>query len=154
MTTNQLAPFNYEILRTIIGWIAISIAVICSISYFCYTNIPPAISAVPTSISVSFHFGSIIPFVGLLFVVSAFLFAFDGAGKLQFWLSKLAAICAALVAIFPTNINFEWAMSHPELKLLLPPICMEKLAQDPTLLACNIYDWAFTPSYIFILPLF
>jgi len=64
------------------------------------------------SISASYHEGgwSRDIFVGFLFAISAFLLAYNGRSKRQMVLSKLAAIAAMGVALFPCNCG-----NHAEL---------------------------------------
>ena len=69
---------------------------------------------IPTSISVTYHFGARDIFVGSLMVVAFFLAAYNGR-KLPtdeyHWESlaaKLAGFCAAMVALFPTSCSESW----------------------------------------------
>lgn len=137
-------PFNYLLLRTVVGIIAISIAGICTWAFYFATDLAFFHSTesttevlLPTSISVTFHFGAVVPFAGMLFIVGAFLLGYNGMGKLQFWLAKFAAISAFLIAIFPTSINMDWVRSLPQLLAIVPREC---LTLKPEEIICNVYD--------------
>ncbi len=106
--------FNYLILRTIVGVIALLLPfVVWLVANLVYTDVD-----IPTSISVTYHLGARDIFVGSLFVVSAFLFSYNGflSDKYpnnqlaQSRLSKLAGACAVIVALFPTTCNEQWVL--------------------------------------------
>lgn len=105
--------FNYLWLRTFIGFIALFLPFIV---WFVAKSIYPTIT-IPTSISITYYTGARDVFVGLLFIVSAFLFAYNGhynkkypeSYKWQSIWSKVAGLCAAIVAIFPTKCT-EWVI--------------------------------------------
>lgn len=91
------SPTKYEIdhhvLKFIVGVIALSLA-----------NVAAFFSQVPiTSISASYHDGGWARdiFVGFLFAISAFLLAYNGSNPKEMVLSKLAAVAALGVALFP-----------------------------------------------------
>lgn len=89
------AVFDYLALRLLMGLIALFIPFIVSwIS-----------SASLTSISASYYSEARDAFVGLLFVVGAFLFAYNGHTGPQSLLSKIACIAAVCVAYFPTSCD-------------------------------------------------
>ena len=144
--------FYYEALRTIVGVLAIAVAIITTITYFFYTDLTLSLSNIPTSISVTFHLGSVIPFVGILFIVASFLFVFHGTSKTQFILTKLAGVFALLVACFPTDINGRWiAMLMEENPLILrdlPAKCKDLWEKSPDA-QCNMYSWELTPEVHF-----
>lgn len=85
--------FNYQLLRFVIGIIAFSLPIIVLIA---------AGETKLTSISASYYSGARDYFVGLLFVVAAFMLAYNGHFLNEALASKLAAAAAAGVAIFPT----------------------------------------------------
>ena len=87
--------FNYLKLRFIVGIIAIILAPLTVM--FSSTVLP--------SISYSYYTESRDIFVGLLFFISAFLFAYNGHSKTESILSKLAGLCSIGVAVFPTSIQ-------------------------------------------------
>jgi len=86
--------FDYRTLRLLMGLIALLLPFIV---YF--------VSKDPDlpSISFSYYTDSRDMFVGMLFIVGSFLFAYNGHYDSQSKLSKAAAIAAILVAIFPTS---------------------------------------------------
>ena len=92
----ELGPRRPEInshtIKFIIGVIAILLAVIVS-----WLNDPPL-----TSISQSYTTGGLSRniFVGFLFAIAAFLFAYNGQSTYEMLLSRAAAICAVGVAVF------------------------------------------------------
>ncbi|GAC12245.1 hypothetical protein [Paraglaciecola chathamensis] len=144
--------FYYEALRTIVGLLAIAVALITTITYFFYTDLTWTISNIPTSISVTFHLGSVIPFVGILCIVASFLFAFHGTSRIQFILTKLAGVFALLVACFPTDINGRWIAilteENPHILRDLPTKCKELWENSPDA-HCNMYSWELTPTVHF-----
>lgn len=92
-----LTPKHQEIdhrtIKLIVGIIAISLASLTSM--FASNSI--------TSISASFHEGgwSQTIFIGFLFAIAAFLMAYNGLTKREMILSKIAALAALGVAMFP-----------------------------------------------------
>jgi len=111
--------FNYLILRTIIGVIALLLPfVVWFVANLVYSDVD-----IPTSISVTYHLGARDIFVGSLFVVSAFLFSYNGfhsdkypnSQVSQSRLSKLAGACAAIVALFPTTCKEQWISEVTEI---------------------------------------
>lgn len=87
------AVFDYRALRLLVGLIAFVLP-------FAVTLLAKAELA---SISASYHDdASRDLFVGLLFVVAAFLWAYNGHDRCQKISSKVAAVSAACVAVFPT----------------------------------------------------
>jgi hypothetical protein len=93
MADEQRSPvFDYRALRLLMGMIAFSLPFVVSL-----------ISTTPlTSISASYHTEARDAFVGMLFIVGAFLWAYNGHTRLQALASKVAALAAIFVAIFPT----------------------------------------------------
>jgi len=96
------AEIDHHTIKLIIGLIAISLATLTS--SFSETPIQ--------SISASYHEGgwSRNIFVGFLFAISAFLLAYNGRSIREMVLSKLAAISAMGVAMFPCQCG-----SHQEI---------------------------------------
>ncbi|MEM7764904.1 MAG: hypothetical protein AAF290_12635 [Pseudomonadota bacterium] len=84
--------FDYRALRLLVGLIAFAI--------------PFAVSLIAreslTSISASYHTDARDAFVGLLFIVGAFLWAYNGHNIRQGRASKVASLAAFLVALYPT----------------------------------------------------
>ncbi len=99
-------PQRYEIdhhtIKLIVGIIAISLAGMTS--YFSETPLE--------SISASYHEGGWPRniFVGFLFAISAFLFAYNGRKTYEMILSTIAAFAAICVAMFPCKCG-----SYPEI---------------------------------------
>ena len=119
--------FNYLILRTIVGAIALLLPfIVWLVANLIYTDV-----GIPSSISVTYHLGARDIFVGSLFVVSAFLFSYNGfqsdkypnSEVTQSRLSKLAGACAAIVALFPTNCNEQWIL---EVTGICTGLCVSK----------------------------
>jgi len=94
MTANVTNPiFDYRALRLLMGIIAFSLAPIVTI-----------ISSISlSSVSASYHTEAHDVFVGMLFVVCALLWAYNGHTKNQAVASKGASIAAILVALYPTS---------------------------------------------------
>ena len=93
---------DHHTIKLIIGVIAISLATLTS--FFSETSIQ--------SISASYYEDGWARniFVGFLFAISAFLLAYNGKSKNEMVLSKIAAIAALGVAMFPCKCG-----SHPEI---------------------------------------
>lgn len=90
--------FDYRTLRLIIGIIAFSLPFV--VSGIAGNSLP--------SISDSYFTEARDMFVGMLFVVGAFLFAYNGHSFKQAAWSKIAGVAAIFVAIFPTTcVNCE-----------------------------------------------
>jgi len=84
--------FDYRALRLLMGLIALSLPFVVSL----------IASPTLTSISASYHTEARNAFVGQLFVVAAFLWAYNGHTRRQSVFSKIAALAAVLVATCPT----------------------------------------------------
>lgn len=93
---------EHRTIKLVVGLIAISLATLTSI--FSEDAI--------TSISASYHQGGWARdiFVGFLFAISAFLLAYNGRSRLQMLLSKVAALAAICIAMFPCKCEY-----HPEI---------------------------------------
>jgi protein-S-isoprenylcysteine O-methyltransferase Ste14 len=91
----KLLTFDYRALRLLVGCIAVSIPIIVTI--IAKTEL--------ASISASYYTDARDAFVGLLFVVAAFLWAYNGHTKHQKISSKIASIAAIGVAVFPTTCD-------------------------------------------------
>ena len=87
--------FDYRALRLLMGLIALSLPFVVTVLS----------STVLSSISASYHTEARDAFVGMLLVVSAFLWAYNGHTLIQGYASKFAALAAALVALFPTSCD-------------------------------------------------
>lgn len=93
MTTTKIGKvFDYRALRLLIGVIAFSLPFVTGL----------LASAPLVSISASYYTEARDVFVGMLFVVSAFLWAYNGHVPRQKRASKIASIAAICVALFPT----------------------------------------------------
>lgn len=74
----------------------------------------------PSSLSVTYHFGAGELFSTLLLCISFCLFVYRGQQPRKewmniawdYWLSKLAAICTFIVALFPTSMGVDWVQNH------------------------------------------
>ena len=89
--------FDYRTLRLLVGIIAFALPWV--VTFVSSLELP--------SISYSYHTDARHWFVGLLFVVSAFLLAYNGHNTKQQRASKIASIAAFMVAVFPTSQNDE-----------------------------------------------
>jgi hypothetical protein len=91
---NKNTEISYHTLRFIVGFMAIALASLTSLTSQSRLD----------SISEAYwdpgHWPRNI-FVGFLFAISAFLFAYNGEDRLQKYLSKLAAVATLGVALFP-----------------------------------------------------
>ncbi|MFH0758302.1 MAG: hypothetical protein V2B15_13525 [Bacteroidota bacterium] len=91
-TKSRDQVFDYRALRLLVGIIAFAIPICVSL-----------ISSEPlSSISASYFTEARDVFVGMLFVVGAFLWAYNGHTNTQSYASKIASISAIFVALFPT----------------------------------------------------
>lgn len=87
--------FDYRALRLLMGMIVFALPFVVSV----------VSSDRLSSISASYHTDARDMFVGMLFIVGAFLWAYNGHTSLQSTLSKVAAFAAILVALFPTSCD-------------------------------------------------
>ena len=94
MSTSTIKKvFDYRALRLLIGLIAFTFPFIVSL-----------ISLSPlSSISASYHTEARDVFVGMLFIVASFLWAYNGHTTGQARASKVASLLAIIVALFPTS---------------------------------------------------
>jgi len=96
MTTKKRDKvFDYRALRLLIGLIAFSIPFV--VSFLSSSSL--------SSISASYHTEARDAFVGMLFIVSAFLWAYNGHSLKEALASKAASLAALFVAIFPTSCD-------------------------------------------------
>ena len=94
-TKNKGTVFDYRALRLLMGLIALALPFVVSL-----------ISSSPlSSISASYHTEARDAFVGMLFVVGAFLWAYNGHTSKEAWASKVASLAAIFVAIFPCSCD-------------------------------------------------
>jgi hypothetical protein len=92
---NKAVVFDYRALRLLMGFIALALPFAVSI-----------LSSSPlSSISASYYTEGRDAFVGMLFVVSAFLWAYNGHSLKEAYASKIASLAAVFVAIFPTSCD-------------------------------------------------
>jgi hypothetical protein len=94
MTGEKSSPvFDYRALRLLVGIIALTLPFVVS-----------TVASVPLpSISASYYTEARDAFVGMLFVVGSFLWAYNGHSPTEARASKLASLAAVLVASFPTS---------------------------------------------------
>ncbi|WP_334019991.1 hypothetical protein [Alteromonas sp. S015] len=85
--------FSFLLIRTLVGVIALTIPFL--VTYTAGTDL--------SSISASYYTDARDWFVGLLFAVAAFLFAYNGRSIVQCVLSKIASLAAMGVALSPTT---------------------------------------------------
>ncbi|MFN2237159.1 MAG: hypothetical protein ACK2U1_23260 [Anaerolineales bacterium] len=85
--------FDYRALRLLMGMIAFALPFIVTL----------VSSTTLTSISASYYTEARDIFVGLLFVVSAFLMAYNGHTTGEAWASKAACLAAMVAALYPTS---------------------------------------------------
>lgn len=90
--------FDYVTLRLLMGLIAFALPILVT-----YLAQPVQLD----SISASYHTNAQDAFVGMLFIVSAFMLAYRGRNPKQGFFSKLGAVAAALVAVFPTSTKVK-----------------------------------------------
>jgi len=91
-TNDKAAVFDYRALRLLMGIIAFALPIVVS-----------ALSTTAlSSISASYHTEGRDAFVGMLFVVAAFLWAYNGHAPAEGRWSKTASLAAVVVALFPT----------------------------------------------------
>jgi Na+/H+ antiporter NhaD/arsenite permease-like protein len=93
--------FDYVTLRLLVGVIAFAIPIV--VVYLAYPDRLESISA-------SYHTDAQDAFVGMLFIVAAFLLAYRGHSPTQGHVSKIGAVAAAVVAVCPTS-----TAKHPDL---------------------------------------
>ena len=105
--------FDYLALRLLVGLIAMAMPIV--VSLFAADYLP--------SISASYHTKSRDLFVGMLFVIGVFLFAYKGHDKYQSWAANIAAIAAIIAAIFPTSC--EGTKCLPYLTIIDPATASE-----------------------------
>lgn len=89
--------FDYRALRLVVGMLAFALPVLVWIRS----------SEILPSISGSYHTDARDIFVGILFFIAAFLFAYKGDFRTEAWASTVACIAAIMVAVFPTNSTCE-----------------------------------------------
>lgn len=94
-TQNPTTVFDYRALRLLVGCIALALPFIVNL-----------MSSSPlSSISASYYTEARDIFVGMLFVVGAFLWAYNGHSTKEAGASKIAALAAIVVALFPTSCD-------------------------------------------------
>jgi len=91
--------FNYQALRLLMGLIALALPIAVSLTAMLGT---PSVSDL-SSISFSYHTAARNIFVGALFIVGAFLWAYNGHSICESIASKLGALGAILLAVAPTG---------------------------------------------------
>lgn len=91
--------FDYLTLRACIGIIALALPFVVSLVALTRDSITL------TSISASYYSSARDLFVGMLFIVGSFLFAYKGHSKTEVQVSNIAAISAYGVALAPTTCD-------------------------------------------------
>jgi hypothetical protein len=91
--SNSNSVFDYRALRLLMGAIAFALPFI--VTLVSSTTLP--------SISASYYTEARDIFVGLLFVVSAFLMAYNGHTTSEAWASRAASLAAMVAALYPTS---------------------------------------------------
>ncbi len=86
--------FSGEFIRFLIGFIALAFPVIVLLV---------AKERPLTSISYSYHTEARNIFVGLLFVLGAFLLVYKGRSPAEAWVARFGALAPVIAALFPTN---------------------------------------------------
>src|SRR5689334_15556982 len=92
-STKQLPMFSSELIRLLVGAIVFVLPVVVWIA----SSFTPL-----SSISASYHTGARDIFVGLLFVLGAFLFVYKGHRRKEYWIANLGSLAAVIAAVFPT----------------------------------------------------
>ena len=87
--------FDYRVLRLLVGLIAFALPFLVSIIASVHLS----------SISASYHTNARDIFVGMLFIVGSFLWAYNGHSDREALASKFASLAAILVALFPTSCD-------------------------------------------------
>ena len=91
----ETETFNYRTLRLLVGVIALALPWVVTL----------VAAQELTSISASYYTDAQDLFVGMLFVVGAFMWAYNGHTPRQSLASKLGALAAIMVALFPTTCD-------------------------------------------------
>lgn len=94
--TEQRPMFSSDTIRFLVGVIAFMLPVLAWI-------VSPF--ALLPSISASYYTAVRDIFVGLLFVLGAFLFTYKGHSSQESWMANLAALAAIVAAVFPTSCD-------------------------------------------------
>lgn len=84
--------FNYKSMRLMLGIIALAMPFL--VTFIAQADL--------ISISSSYHTVARDYFVGLLFVAGAMMFVYNGHSMKESIVSKVAGLCAILIAVFPT----------------------------------------------------
>jgi hypothetical protein len=94
-TSNADKVFDYRLLRLLMGMMAFALPFVVHL-----------ISSTPlSSISAAYHTEARDIFVGLIFVVSAFMLAYKGHTPTETWVSGVASLATALIALYPTSCD-------------------------------------------------
>ena len=95
-STERLPVFSSELIRLLVGAITFALPVVVWIA----SSFSPL-----SSISASYHTGARDIFVGLLFVLGAFLFAYKGHSGKEYWMANLGSLAAVVAAVCPTTCD-------------------------------------------------
>lgn len=97
----RMLVFDYQVSRLVMGIIAFTLPFVVSF-----------VSSTPLlSISASYYTGARDVFVGMLFIVGSFLFAYNGYTTTQSVTSKIASLAAILAAVCPTKCETcQWSI--------------------------------------------
>ena len=128
LTIPKRREIDYRTMRLIVGVVAMSLPILTSF----FSSKPLS------SISASYYqFGwSQSIFIGFLFIIAAFMFAYNGVSRRQMLLSKVDAIAALCIVLFPCGCN-----GHHE---LLPRV--HALAGASMFLILTYFSYAFYKS--------
>ena len=129
---------DYRAFRLLMGFIAILLGPIVTI--WANTSL--------SSVSASYHTNAQDVFVGLLFVVSAFLWAYNGHTSEESRASKAASAAALLVALFPTacgDCDYDWVAYVHAGAATLRTKSGETLRRTPASIVQDTFDPAFSP---------
>ena len=92
---NKNIVLDYRALRLLMGIIALALPFV--VTFLSSDKL--------SSISASYHVEARDAFVGMLFIVSAFLFAYNGRSSKESIASKAASLAAISVALFPASCD-------------------------------------------------
>lgn len=96
--------FNYLALRTLVGVITLALPYVVLIkSNFHYSGL-----GIPTSISATYHLFAQDVYIGMMFIIGAFLFAYKGHEKKDLWYTNVASLAVIVTALFPADCGDGW----------------------------------------------
>ena len=107
--SNSNTVFDYRALRLLMGMIAFALPFIVTL----------VSSTTLTSISASYYTEARDIFVGLLFVVSAFLMAYNGHTASEGWASRAASRCSGSICGWPRSAAIDCAAATASWALMV-----------------------------------